>query len=331
MNIQTKQGVKGRFSLSVMGSNGKEKAKVECDNMVLDALITKLNSNTYSAVTYPGPGGDILNKIALGTGTTPPQPGDSSLESQLIVEPFRGSWYTSYSEVIPGETLKGVMRRTHSFNQGQINANLSEIGVIDSRGNLITRSLIKDDLGNPTTLTVTNEDQLVLVYYLDFLDIPIKTTGSVNITDKAGAVIDTVAYDIRVCGIKFTDHKDSNTPLEFGVNSGARWLASRETYLSNIPKPADNSWGYGIDVRSPSSGANSRPEAIPAQGTGAGFKKRFKWGIGSGNVAGGITRIVTFTYNVNNGGVSVIHFDKPINKTSSDILEIESEVIWSRA
>lgn len=329
MNIQTKQGVKGRFTLSVIDRNGKEKAKVECDNMVLDALITNLNADSYKGATFPGM--DMLNKVALGTGTTPPQPDDNTLESQVVASKFDGTLNTSYSETIPGETLKGVMRRTHSFNQGQINANLSEIGVIDSKGNLITRSLIKDDLGNPTTLTVTNQEQLVLTYYLEFVDLPLKTTGSVNITDKTGAVIDTVTYEVRICGSKFTSHSNENSPLQFGINSQERWLSYSDTYLSNMPKPEDSDWGYGINVNHIGSGIKKMPSAISPQGTGAGLKKRFKWGIGDANVVGGITRIVTFYYMEHYPGMAVIHFDKPINKTSSDVLEIESEVIWSRA
>lgn len=329
MNIQTKQGVKGRFTLSVMGSNGKEKAKVECDNMVLDALISNLNADSYKGAQFPG--ANILYKVALGTGTTPPQPGDNTLESQVVESSFSGGLNTSYSEIIPGETLKGVMRRAHSFNQGQINANLSEIGVIDSRGDLITRSLIKDDLGNPTTLTVTNQEQLILTYYLEFVDLPLKTTGSVNITDKTGAVIDTVTYEVRICGSKFTSHNNEDSPIQFGINSKQRWLSYEDTYLSNKPKPADSDWGYGINVSSATGGVKNMPSAISPQGTGDGLKKRFKWGIGDANVVGGITRIVTFYRRNDYPGMAVIHFDKPINKTSSDVLEIESEVIWSRA
>lgn len=329
MNIKAKQGVKGRFSLSVLDSGGSVKHSVNCENMVLDKLIDRLNASSYFNGTHPP--SEMLNKIALGTGTTPPTAGDTALESQVLSVPFNGVTNTSYTETIPGETLKAVVRRPHSFNQGQINANLSEIGVIDNGGNLITRALIKDDLGNPTTLTVTNQEQLILTYYLDFVDIPLKTAGTIDITDKTGAVIDTVNYDVRICGTKFTSHNYNYSPMEFGVNSKSNWLSYEDTYLSNMPMPASSEWGYGIDITNYKAGVKSKPSSIPPLGTGPGSIKRFKWGISQGNVSGGITRIVTFNFRDDFPGMSVIHFDKPINKTSSDVLELESVMLWSRA
>src|SRR5690606_34956817 len=56
--------------------------------------------------------------------------------------------------------------RTRVFTEDQANGNLAELGFFSSSegGTMWNRQLFRDELGNPTAITKTNEDQLRVRY-----------------------------------------------------------------------------------------------------------------------------------------------------------------------
>lgn len=334
MNITMTNKIRGYYELQILDKNGDLTKKIGSDNLVLDTLINKLNSGAYMS-GGSGPEHEMMYHIALGTGTAEPTVTDTALANELKRETFYWETMTYiFDETVPKEKLTETIKKTKSFGLGAVVGNITEVGIIDSDGDFITRSLIKDAAGNPTAITVTSEEQLYITYYIELAEIPLKMTGSFDVVDKLGSVVDTISYEGRCSGKKFTQNTDTRGgALSRGVNSKEGWLggsSNTKTYLSSLPKPSDGDWGYGTDVISVKSGVEARASTISALSSGIGYHRRYRWSVGQGNLSGGITRICTYYYQPTYPGIWVIHFDKPLMKTNSDILEIETSVIWER-
>jgi len=104
----------------------------------------------------------------IGTGSTPPTPSDSSLTG-----------YVTYTDTIQADLngqqaaapYYGWRRVTYRFPAGLIsNENLNEIGVGwgQSGSTLATRALIRDEVGDPTTVTPIGDEFLDVVYEIRY-------------------------------------------------------------------------------------------------------------------------------------------------------------------
>ena len=70
-----------------------------------------------------------------------------------------------------------------AFDYAQANGNLTEFGgAYQSTAGLCTRSLFKDGLGNPITITKTSSEQLVITYDIEFTCSPTVSTAATPIT-----------------------------------------------------------------------------------------------------------------------------------------------------
>ena len=100
--------------------------------------------------------------VAVGTGNTAPLPTDTRLES-FLVSAFSSS--SSQGGVV-GPPSYGWWRNVTTFGVGAAAGNLAEVGAaisgipISSTTDLISRSLIKDAEGDPTSITVLPDEAL---------------------------------------------------------------------------------------------------------------------------------------------------------------------------
>lgn len=153
----------GRFRIEVKDIRcGRVRDVVpEQDNLVLDNIFL------YDTGTYR----DLYCR--LGTGVTAPTKGDSTLANDL------GSSISvrmSNTDLVDmrGEVVDGIYTHTKRIKfestQGQFIGNISEIGISANASptGMITRALIKDSLGQPTTLTLGEFDVLTVYYDLGF-------------------------------------------------------------------------------------------------------------------------------------------------------------------
>ena len=140
--------------------HGKVRAIVPLqDNLILDRAIDYLLSSSSASTS------SLNTRCFVGTGNTPPDKSQTGMQ---------GSWwwttntYQGPSTTTPtGPELISSRTMFYAFALGAVVGNIAEVGVsavASSSGLTHTRALIKDSLGNPIVLTLTEEDQLYVAY-----------------------------------------------------------------------------------------------------------------------------------------------------------------------
>lgn len=176
--------VEGSFIAQVFRGGIEISKTKEIKNLIL--------SNAMSSAAQAG------NFLQVGTGSTAPAYGDVSLVNSVAA--INGSGWSEVSSILTGTDYKKESRNIFTFAQGSIAANLTELGVADSLtlgGSLDTRALFKDGIGDPTTIVVTAQDQLVVTYFLKKTIVMTTTVGVVS-ADVGGVPTD-INYTIRPC------------------------------------------------------------------------------------------------------------------------------------
>lgn len=193
-------------------------------NIVLDVGLNHIN----------GIGGDFpMGGLAVGTGSSEPVASQISLDA-----------ITAYTENVISKTggrnvttapyyLFG--RRVFRFAQGAAKGNLTEVGICQLRStnpNVYTffnRALIKDTLGQPTTITVLDDEFLeVTVEVRNYF--PSEITGTFRLLDKLGAVVSTHTYTGKPCL--------SRNPLDYILRRSAFDFNKFNSYVDDRPMPA---------------------------------------------------------------------------------------------
>ena len=170
MKGQQQLGVKGGYSLRVFKDDGREvkdKYIPFVQNIVTDlGLEEEILSNTQF---------NEKSEVAVGTGTSAITQASTSLISELKrtsgleMQPSQeNNGFVSFTDNGDGTiTIRGV--RNGSFNIGDFNGDsISEVGIIKSfTSGLLAGQLIKDQNGNPTTITILSDEQLVIEYVIE--------------------------------------------------------------------------------------------------------------------------------------------------------------------
>ena len=229
--MERKIGCCGRQRIQV-----KRKGKVTFDsgfqnNLVLDNFFNKLTSPTVSFVragTYA--------KVMVGAGTTPPVNTDTEIESLIFQRDFNGigeALEPEYNAV--DDTYDCVYHREFAFTEGEVVGNVSELGTVfgasySDDDTLDTRALVKDSSGNPTTLVVTAEDQLIFTHEFVMKYPGQITTGTFDI----GGTTHTWKYALVNKTSYYTKAKVSD-PQEIAVR---RWGTGSTRYCGVTISPA---------------------------------------------------------------------------------------------
>lgn len=157
-------GIKGRYKVELIdAATGKVKRKLEFDNLIvnggMDALGSGSNVIPNTLYAYCG----------VGTGNTTPANTDTALVAEILPRENNNAGIgdtKTYQSGSP-DFIKFVTVR--QFATTEANGNLTEIGFFGTPtgGTMFSRQLIKDGVGNPTTLTKTSSDQLRITYEID--------------------------------------------------------------------------------------------------------------------------------------------------------------------
>lgn len=161
MNVNLgKVSVGGEFKVVIKNKKGEIKNE-SCwrDNLLLDRYFAK-GESTFNSIF-----------ARVGTGNTAPTPIDTQVQSPI--GGVSASRIYSGSQTVVGDVNTGFTVTTRtvilSFGLGGIVGNVSEFILTDtSSGSYIAfvRSLFKDSNGNPTTITVTGDDELQIWWRL---------------------------------------------------------------------------------------------------------------------------------------------------------------------
>lgn len=171
--------VKGSFSIRVEEGGKTVLQTGEIDNLVTDAALS--DPCPFVRVDYGGVSTQQEVRLCLGSGVvTAPAYADTNLGNQIaseLVNGVNGAGYSSYFNRETGEGVyPAVFKQSQEVEFTGISGDLSEVG-IKKGGTLMTRSLIKDEFGNPITIPVTS-NQTVRVTYTIYSIIPSEVLGA---------------------------------------------------------------------------------------------------------------------------------------------------------
>lgn len=152
--------VEGYFTVELIHArSGLVKRRLRFRNLITDAGLDALAGGARIS--------SLINYLAVGTGSSEPSYTDTALNAEVARTNSTGGFGDSDARVGDGDLVEyWRRRRTRVFTEAQANANLAELGFFSSSsgGTLWNRQLFRDELGNPTTITKTNEDQLRVTY-----------------------------------------------------------------------------------------------------------------------------------------------------------------------
>lgn len=179
MNFNIEQEIGARFKLIAHKENGEKKETKWFKNIVLNSGLERMSVNTW------------ISQCCVGTGNSTPAPTQINLDS--FVASTRTILTKNTNIQVTTKPYYVSVTLTWRFGQGIAAGNLSEVGLGWGDKNLWNRALIRDENGNPTTITVLNDEYLdviseVRVYPANELN------GSFKLLDKYNKVISEHTY-----------------------------------------------------------------------------------------------------------------------------------------
>lgn len=302
-----KYGISGKYFLEVLDATGEVVKTAGFNNLILDNLLARWASVPSNFNSGP--------RFCAGTGTTAVDPAQTALVNFLA-----GSGSTAAAirtNFNPTDIGNGKWRTSstyvHTYNPSQIIGNISEIGAYwtgGSTSSIDTRALI------PGGLTLLAGEQLRVTYtvYMDITSAPIP--AAVNISGSwYGYTLEKLLLNSALSWRTFCDWSGGDV----GPFATACYVFNAGTL-------------HGDVTTTPSiTGAVAAGISWAGQTVALGTRRvTFTMGISSGNVAGGINRILLGAAS-SQGYYSIgIQFDTPILKTASKSLTLAFDVALSR-
>lgn len=264
MKSNFKFGFAGRYRMTAL--------KLDADGNVLsERLLADWFKNDITDIGLNALGTlGVWSYCRVGSGSTPPAETDTALVAQLgsttsLVAANAGNsgsapWY-------------GWARRTYRFAAGVATGNVSEVGVgwAATGATLFSRALVRDEEGDPVTVTVLADEVLDVVYEARmYAPYTADTTFDVTISGATQSVTGRVA----AVGDWACNYLMSN-----GFTHGG-WFAPFNGNIGTISQSPSGSQGADAGGSMAAYSNNSLTRS-----------GNFAWGLDSGNLAGGIKSI----------------------------------------
>lgn len=296
---------------------------VRCQVLRKDSSI-KLDTGEFNNLLLDGFFDRALTKkslsasITTGSGSTEPVVTDTSLVS--VISPLRPSTSTKADEEFKNDLSTNVATAYVEWefihDTGEVVGNISEFGFAlsggSSQNSLDSRVLIKDDSGNPTTLTILADEQLVVTYRLE-VSMSTNPAGEVSTV-----VINGVSHTVTALLLDGALSKKAKDVYYYGPNlTSYPWFC---TNSSNVV-PEIFSSVYAVDKKLGKVNQYKKDRYTLYQGGVV--------PISDGNYAGGIG-VITLPFPTG-GRIFGYFFDPKIPKTSSDTFAVGFETKLGRA
>jgi hypothetical protein len=304
IEINTK--VSGRFKVGVIRPDGKYEDRADWfNNLIVDDGLDLLMSGTAGAATA---------HCGAGAGSTPPANGQTGLVSSLGSRSETGTVATSTSGGAPAWFQS--LTRVYTFAVGAVVGNVAELGVFNlaTGGKMFSRALIKDGGGNPTTISVLADEQLVVTYELRKYPPTADVTGTVSITVDGTAT--DYNYTLRAANVDETAAQ-------------AYWQSQNGFARDPLYAYAFETQALGAITAAPSgTSAGATTSTLAAYTNGNFYRDTTNaWSTGAGNFASGIGSVV-----FSGPGASVIlcgyqvNFTPRLPKTNTKTLSLTFRV-----
>lgn len=311
-NIDVEFGrVSGRFMIEKILPGGERVVAADWfENLVTDAGLDGLGTQSSAALT---------GACGAGSGTTPPTVGDSGLQSQLGTRAELTAWAAGPATTPVDHTW---VRNVYTFNVGQVVGNVAEVGTFSSTtgGTMFSRALIKDTGGNPTTVTVLADEQLVVTYELRKYPPLTDAAGTISIT--VDGVATNFDYVIRAANFHSNSHQNNYY-----------WAATREFARSGFYAVAFETNTLGGTSGCPVGASARSSQDTTATYVNGSFQRdvAHSWAIAHANFATGVGSVVIGElYGSGGHGGFQISFSPKLPKNSRRTLSLPFRFSWGR-
>jgi hypothetical protein len=258
----------------------------------------------------------IMTRVAVGTGSTAPTVNDTGLVSTLASKTENNDTTVSntYSYDSDTDTFEFVHSKSFPFPLGGVVGNISEVAVFSNSttsttyNTLVSRALIVDSLGDPSTITLTAEDQLVVTYTM-VLQVP--RTISFNFSYNA--------VDYVLEGKLSTTNPDTGTGFSRLLASSAASVIAKLSRSTDVSYPSATANGLNNNTGGWTSltGAAGISLVTPLNPSSV-RKTRIRFPLASSNYTEGIK-----CFALSNTSGWMFKFTPAFPKTANEILEIE--------
>lgn len=328
MSIALNFGFAGRFDLVArkvaMGEDGspllengnnvltgESRNLASFENLILDSGLNRLGT------------GSVIDGACVGTGTTVPENSQTSLGSLLRVTTTE----QSRTELSGSTTAPyyAECRIVYRFAAGTAAGNLSEVGLgwgVNTSANTISglwcRALIKDNAGNPTTITVLSDEVLDIVYTLQLHPPASDITGTFNLSGEA------YQYTLRPAYVNnrevYAYHWRASSILA-QINTFYGVIAKTGTIGSVTSGPSGTASGSGDITMTKQPYVNGSKQCV----------FNIAAGLNSANLAGGIRSMQFSLYgNAWQAEFSRVSDGGTIPKNNTNVLTFPFWVSWDR-
>lgn len=170
--------IQGEYKCVLNQGTERETSTGWMRNLVTDRGLDSLGSSSFGL----GFGQSPLEYISVGSGTVAPAASDTSLGAYIFGAP--GLLVRDSQVNLGAPTYAGQFTLHYTFPKNSFTGNITEIGLgtSPSGANLFSRTLVVDNSGTPTALTVTSTDQLTIYYRLTCSPSLADSTGTVSLS-----------------------------------------------------------------------------------------------------------------------------------------------------
>jgi hypothetical protein len=256
---------------------------------------------------------DWMTWCQVGSGSTAPAVTDGAMANRIAGTSTLGVNVSGSQSSAPYFTWR---RNTYRFAQGVATGNLSEVGIgWLSAGGLLSRALILDGGGLPTTITIQADESLDVTYEFRMYPKVTDNTGSVTLGGNIGGVYN---WTFRAANVT--------------SNTAASWsIAIFGTRMNRAPDNGSfiffTNGAIAAVTGQPSGTTGASAFSVAAYSAGS-YQLAFTMtaGLSDSNLAGGISACYLST------GIPAfqIGFSPSIPKTSNDILSLVFTHSWGR-
>ncbi|AHB12138.1 tail fiber protein [Xylella phage Paz] len=201
--INNKVGVSGRFKVQVLRSDGSVRMDRDWQkNLITNYGMDHLSSKHQSTVGQA----NMMQYIRVGTGSSTPANTDVALANQVGYKDSAGQ-STRIAPVATDASPYCGWRVRYEFAAGAVVGNLTELGVSHSAegNNLCTHAQFLDSNGQPITVVVAADEQLIITYEFR-LYFP-TTASSASVTDpNTGTVYTIRALPVNTINWNWADY-----------------------------------------------------------------------------------------------------------------------------
>lgn len=306
------QKLSGRFTkIEIKHKDGTSTIHEPFDNLITDAGLDYLNNNTVATASA---------HCAVSSNTDTPAITDTSVLNQ-VGPTSSGIVPTDYTNSGGVPFWFYQMERTYSFPLGSVSGNISKIYIINTASFSGTKivfssALIKDGAGNPTTISVTSEDQLFITWRVRSIVNILSETGTIPISFDG--VMTNVNYELKNANLG-----DNSTIYNPGSNIATAYsyayFLETDVLGSITSRPA----GTSVNVNAPSTeyiNGTFYRDYVANLNTSQG---NYPTGIGSmcfGGTSGTISRLAF-----------QVSFNPKLPKTADKTLSLPFRISWGRA